>query len=177
MGVAVNGGSLAFNGGAVINAYNASAIAVNDGQLTFADGADYNVNCELNRKGNGVTYVTGDSNQTDFDRVEEACAVWDTSGQNPAGNHQYDVYVPWQRTRDNNGLYTVNGVYENVNAIRVQGGTFNCYGNLKLNFRGLYNDYDMYTTQNGDTVYFDNLIVKSFAVSCEGGVINLEKLT
>ncbi len=175
MGVAVNGGSLAFNGGAVINAYNASAIAVNDGQLTFADGADYNVNCELNRKGNGVTYVTGDSNQTDFDRVEEACAVWDTSGQNPAGNHQYDVYVPWQRTRDNNGLYTVNGVYENVNAIRVQGGTFNCYGNLKLNFRGLYNDYDMYTTQNGDTVYFDNLIVKSFAVSCEGGTINLEK--
>ncbi len=174
MGVAVNGGSLTFTGGAEINSYNATAIGVNAGNLTFENsGASYNVNCELNRRSNGVS---GNA-QFDFSGKEASCNVGNSALAAAAAEHQYSVYVPWQRERNSlTGEYTFTGVYENNNAIRVQGGEFNCYGQLNLNFRGLYNDYNLYNTAaGGDTVYFDNFVIKSFAVACFGGDIRINR--
>ncbi len=174
MGVAVNGGSLTFKGGATINAYNATAIGVNAGTLNLENsGASYNVNCELNRKSNGVST----SQQFDFSGKESSCSVDSTTVAKNAAENQYAIYVPWQRERNSEtGVYTYTGIYENNNAIRVQGGELNCYGNLNLNFRGLYNDYDLYNTAaSGDTVYFDNFVIKSFAVACFGGNININR--
>ncbi len=173
MGVAVNGGTLTFKGGATINAYNATAIGVNAGTLNLEDGgASYDVNCELNRKSNGVS----SSQQFDFSGKESSCGV-DRAAAKTAAEHQYAIYVPWQRERNSEtGVYTYTGVYDNNNAISVQGGELNCYGKLNLNFRGLYNDYDLYdTSASGDTVYFDNFVIKSFAVACFGGNININR--
>lgn len=173
MGVAVNGGNLTFSGGATINAYNATAIGVNAGNLVFEnDAKPYNVNCEINRQGNGVS----SGEQFDFSGAESQCNVFD-GGANPARQHQYNIYVPWQRERNpQTGEYTYTGIYENNNGIRVQGGEFNCNGQLNLNFHGLYNDYDVYNTAgSGDTVYFDNLVIKSFAIACFDGNINIKR--
>ncbi|MCX4314994.1 MAG: hypothetical protein OSJ83_14220, partial [Clostridia bacterium] len=68
-------------------------------------------------------------------------------------------------------------VYANTNAIYVVGGNLDVRGDsFNVNFRGLYNDFgdDVYKVA-GDPIYFDNLVVKSFAVACDGGNVDIEK--
>lgn len=157
MGVAVNGGDLTFYGGGTIEAYNASAVYLNGGNITFAESAlPYSVRCEINRKGNGAD-KNADGTEIDC-RVDAATALL-------AGTHAYEVYLPWQENRDGSAP---SAPYKNHHGICVEGGKLEAEGTLNVWFRGLYNDISQYKRTDlseGETNY-DKLVIKSFAVAC-----------
>ena len=162
MGVAVDNGTLTFLNGGTIHAYNSSAVVLRGGDIVFDPAVesadtnlinDYDIICNLNRQA----------------APSDQCNVWDTNHQGngtKAATHQYDIYVPWQVGKDG----TASALYENTNAVRVIGGSLNATGAARLNiaFCGLYNDYDMYDAAGSpdDDIYFDNILIKSFAVAC-----------
>lgn len=163
VGVAVYGGELNFYNEGSINAYNASAAVLRGGNIMFAENSRFAINCEINRRSDGAA-KGADGSETD-------CEVSNAVTATNAGLHQYDIYVPWQDARE------TKPIYENNNAIRIIGGNLDALGDeFNVNFRGLYNDYDgVYQGNDKDDWYFDNLVVKSFAVNCDGGTVNINR--
>lgn len=156
MGVAVNAGNLTFKNGSSIAAYNASAICLNSGTILFENNSGktgvenvdrYTIINYINRKSDGNDSV---------------CMADDTTAIE-AGSHQYNIYLPWQRTVNGNTVSITK--YENCNGIRVIGGELKAEGLLDVTFRGLYNDFDYYKT-SGTFVNYDKVKIKSFAVAC-----------
>lgn len=159
LGVSVYDGTLTFRNGGGITAYNASAVCLSGGDIIFENNSstsvpsNYEINCDINRMGTGVS--SGCSATAD-----EATA---------AGTHRYEIYLPYQRTmtdEDGNRM-----TYANENGIRVVGGSLMSEGKLTMDFRGLYNDYDMYVTRAqhssaGEYSNYDREKIKSFAVAC-----------
>ena len=168
VGVAVNSGDIIFGGKGSIKTYNASAIGLNSGNITFSEDADYNIECELNRMGNGVA--------KNADGTDTVCSVG-VAAARLAGRHIYEVYLPWQVVNDDESIKErVVEPYENNNCIRVIGGDFLSLGKISVKFRGMYNDFDgVYDATDDDPVVFDNIVIKSFAVCCTGGNINIKK--
>lgn len=172
MGIAVNGGNLTFDGGTNITAYNASAVCLVGGKITFNESVNpYNIDCRINRQDYGTDSSDNCTFSTTVDPSSDCKAY--TARSKAAGAHQYDIYLPWQQEA---GFEGDSLIYDNFNGIRVEGGTFNCLGKLNMAFRGLYNDFDQYKfplDSNGnasvsDTSYinFDRVVIKSFAVAC-----------
>ncbi len=159
LGVSVYDGTLTFRNGGGITAYNASAVCLSGGDIIFENNSstsvpsNYEINCDINRMGTGVS--SGCSATAD-----EATA---------AGTHRYEIYLPYQRVMtdgDGNRM-----TYANENGIRVVGGSLISEGKLTMDFRGLYNDYDMYVTRAqhssaGEYSNYDRVKIKSFAVAC-----------
>lgn len=151
MGVAVDNGTLTFVNGGKIHAYNASAVNLRGGNIYLNNNVDgtlasYEVKCYINRVGL-------DSDQ---------CMAYNKIATE-AGIHRYNIYMPWQVNDDG----SIGEPYENTNGVRVVGGTFESEALFGCEFRGLYNDFDLYdTSASGDDVYFDNVVIKSFAVAC-----------
>ncbi len=161
VGVAVYGGELNFYNEGSINAYNASAAVLRGGNIMFAENSSFDINCEINRIDNSVTASDG---------TETECGAYETAAK-WAGTHRYKIYMPWQDSRAGKP------VYENTNAINVVGGNLDVRGDsFNVNFRGLYNDFgDEVYNVAGDPIYFDNFVVKSFAVVCDGGNVYIKK--
>lgn len=161
VGVAVYGGELNFYNEGSINAYNASAAVLRGGYITFDKSSGFTINSQINRRDNSITKLDG---------TEDQCGAY-TTAAGWAGTHQYKIYLPWQDLRAGKP------VYANTNAIYVVGGNLAVRGeSFNVNFRGLYNDFgdDVYKVA-GDPIYFDNFVVKSFAVACDGGNVDIEK--
>ena len=159
LGVSVYDGTLTFKNGGGINAFNASAVCLSGGDIRFENNSstseptNYNINCYINRKGVGPSSGCSAT-------AAEAVA---------AGNHNYEIYLPYQR--DSVDEHGNRETYANENGIRVIGGSLVCEGKLTMNFRGLYNDYDMFVTRSqhssaGNYTNYDKVKIKSFAVAC-----------
>ncbi len=156
IGVAVNDGTLTFENGGTIHAYNASAVALRGGDIKFDAETPVSENSASNIY-EIICYINSQAEPASQCKVDDGNAK-------KAGTHLYEIFMPWER----NGV-----VYENTNAIRVTGGSLTATGAAKLNvtFRGLFNDYDMYNVEDvpsvsDDDTYFDNIVVKSFAIAC-----------
>ncbi len=161
VGVSVYCGNLTFKNGSGISAYNASAITLRDGNILFEDDGNtatvenYDINSYINRKGGEVS----------------TCEVGAGTGATNPANHQYEIYIPYQRVNNADGAVSIDA-YENQNGIRVMGGSLISEGKLTVNFRGLYNDYDKFSVASNG-VYgenYNNVVVKSFAVACIEGI-------
>lgn len=103
-------------------------------------------------KGGGITF-------------DETCTYNITSSTttNNSATNSFNITLPTINVNTNEA-------YSNYDGIYVSGGDFTSNGNVTITHAGLYNDI-------GDWDYYDDIVIKSFAVRVEGGEVLLTKAT